>query len=151
MYNSNVDKIFTFDQNERNRYGNTAFGNACITARNLIRADMGTRFHSDFDRQLGPSHQHLRPQRAAHPAGQAIRRRPRHADRRPQADGSFDQTLIVAQGEFGRTTGPPNSNAGRDHFLQQTALFAGAGIQGGRAIGKTDTLRLRHPRTRLGR
>src|SRR4030095_16572540 len=44
MYNSSVDKIFTYDQNEKNRYGNTAFGNACITARNLLRADLGTRF-----------------------------------------------------------------------------------------------------------
>ncbi|MCX6620807.1 MAG: DUF1501 domain-containing protein, partial [Acidobacteria bacterium] len=44
MYNSNVDKIFTFDQTERNRYGNNSFGNACITARNLLSANMGARF-----------------------------------------------------------------------------------------------------------
>src|SRR5436190_22143552 len=39
MYNTDVDKVFTFDQNQRNLYGNTAFGNACITARNLLRAN----------------------------------------------------------------------------------------------------------------
>src|SRR5204863_1321638 len=44
MYNSAVDRIFAFDQTERARYGNTAFGNSCITARNLLRARMGTRF-----------------------------------------------------------------------------------------------------------
>jgi uncharacterized protein (DUF1501 family) len=41
-------------------------------------------------------------------------------------DGTLDQTLIVALGEFGRTVGPLNTNNGRDHHPQQTALFAGA-------------------------
>jgi hypothetical protein len=31
-----------------------------------------------------------------------------------------------------------NRQNGRDHFLQQAALFAGAGIRGGRAVGATD-------------
>ena len=44
MYNPDVDKVFSFDQNQRNLYGNTAFGNACIAARNLLRANLGTRF-----------------------------------------------------------------------------------------------------------
>jgi uncharacterized protein (DUF1501 family) len=43
-------------------------------------------------------------------------------------------------GEFGRTVGPLNSQSGRDHYLQQSALFAGAGVRGGRAIGSTDKL-----------
>jgi len=55
-----------------------------------------------------------------------------------QADGLLDQTLIVAQGEFGRTVGKLNGNSGRDHFQQQAMLFAGARIRGGRAIGATD-------------
>ncbi|HYZ83974.1 MAG TPA: DUF1501 domain-containing protein, partial [Bryobacteraceae bacterium] len=41
MYNSAIDRIFNFDQNQRAAYGNTAFGNACIAARNLLRANMG--------------------------------------------------------------------------------------------------------------
>jgi uncharacterized protein (DUF1501 family) len=57
-----------------------------------------------------------------------------------QMDGLLDQTLIVAQGEFGRTVGGLNGNSGRDHYQQQAALFAGAGIRGGRAIGATDTI-----------
>ncbi len=36
MYNSDVDRIFTFDQSEKNRYGNTGFGNARIAARKRI-------------------------------------------------------------------------------------------------------------------
>jgi uncharacterized protein (DUF1501 family) len=50
----------------------------------------------------------------------------------------LDETLIVAMGEFGRTVGPLNNTGGRDHFLQQAVLMAGARIRGGRAIGKTD-------------
>jgi uncharacterized protein (DUF1501 family) len=41
-------------------------------------------------------------------------------------------------GEFGRTVGGLNPGKGRDHFLQQSVLFAGAGVRGGRAIGVTD-------------
>ena len=36
--------------------------------------------------------------------------------------------------------GPLNRNVGRDHYLQQSVLFAGARIAGGRAIGATDEL-----------
>ena len=57
-----------------------------------------------------------------------------------KSDGLLDSTLIVAMGEFGRTVGPLNSQSGRDHYLQQSALFAGGGIKGGRAIGATDRL-----------
>lgn len=44
MYNSDVDKVFVFDVAERARYGTTSFGNACITARNLLRSRLGARF-----------------------------------------------------------------------------------------------------------
>jgi len=57
-----------------------------------------------------------------------------------QSDGLLNDTLIVAQGEFGRTVGPLNRNNGRDHYLQQSALFAGGGVRGGRALGETDEL-----------
>jgi uncharacterized protein (DUF1501 family) len=57
-----------------------------------------------------------------------------------KASGQLDQTLVVMQGEFGRTTGKLTPNAGRDHYLQQFCVFAGAGVAGGRAIGATDDL-----------
>jgi uncharacterized protein (DUF1501 family) len=56
-----------------------------------------------------------------------------------KANGLFDQTLIVMYGEFGRTVGPLTSQAGRDHWAQQFAFFAGGGIKGGTTVGKTDT------------
>ena len=55
-----------------------------------------------------------------------------------RSDGSLDNTLIVAMGEFGRTVGPLNVNSGRDHHPQQSVLMAGAQIHGKRAIGSTD-------------
>jgi hypothetical protein len=140
MYNANVDKIFQFDQNTRNSYGNTGFGNACITARNLLRANMGTRFiqitlsswdhHANIYTPNGPL-QNIAKQYDSG-LGQLL------ADLK--ADGTLDQTLIVSMGEFGRTVGQPNTQAGRDHFLQTSVLMAGAGIKGGRAIGKTDSI-----------
>jgi uncharacterized protein (DUF1501 family) len=43
-------------------------------------------------------------------------------------------------GEFGRTVGQLSAAQGRDHYVQQFAFLAGAGIKGGRAIGSTNSL-----------
>ncbi|MCC6586374.1 MAG: DUF1501 domain-containing protein [Bryobacterales bacterium] len=140
MYNSRVDQAFTFAADERTRYGNTAFGNACIAARNLLRAKMGARFiqisvggwdnHSAIYTTLNPANANSVGRQFDTALGTFL------ADLK--ADGLLDQTLVVAMGEFGRTIGALNTQAGRDHYLQQAALFAGAGIQGPKAIGKTD-------------
>jgi uncharacterized protein (DUF1501 family) len=55
-----------------------------------------------------------------------------------RSDGLLNETLVIAMGEFGRTVGAPNGQAGRDHFLQQSVLMAGAKVQGKRVIGRTD-------------
>ncbi|HEY3966483.1 MAG TPA: DUF1501 domain-containing protein [Planctomycetaceae bacterium] len=61
------------------------------------------------------------------------------------ATGMLDETLVVMVGEFGRT--PKISLTagaqipGRDHWPQvYTAFFAGAGVQGGQAIGRSDDI-----------
>ncbi|MCS6954136.1 MAG: DUF1501 domain-containing protein [Bryobacterales bacterium] len=141
MYNPVVEGIFTFSAEERARYGNNSFGNACITARNLLRAGLGTRFvqitlggwdnHSAiYTTALNAANENSLARQFDKALGTLI------ADLK--ADGTFDHTLIVAMGEFGRTVGPLNAQNGRDHFLQQTVLMAGAGIRGGRVIGATD-------------
>ena len=56
-----------------------------------------------------------------------------------KSDGLLDETLIVAQGEFGRTVGSLNGNQGRDHYSPQAVLFAGAKTRGGRAVGSSDS------------
>lgn len=51
----------------------------------------------------------------------------------------LDETLIVAAGEFGRTTGGLNTSGGRDHFPEvMSAFFAGGGVQPGRIIGASN-------------
>jgi hypothetical protein len=60
-----------------------------------------------------------------------------------QAQGLFDETLIVVMGEFGRTPRisnlPGSNDPGRDHWAQAySGLFAGAGVRGGQLIGRTD-------------
>jgi uncharacterized protein (DUF1501 family) len=64
-----------------------------------------------------------------------------------KARGLLDETLVVIAGEFGRTprigssTGNNNTADGRDHWSAVfSALFAGGGVQGGRAIGASDRI-----------
>ncbi|MBS0263468.1 MAG: DUF1501 domain-containing protein [Planctomycetes bacterium] len=61
------------------------------------------------------------------------------------ATGLLDETLVLMVGEFGRT--PKISLTagatipGRDHWPQvYSAFFAGAGVQGGQVIGKSDDI-----------
>jgi uncharacterized protein (DUF1501 family) len=51
--------------------------------------------------------------------------------------GMLDETLVVCQGEFGRTP-KINGQAGRDHWPSSWSVaLAGAKIRGGRVIGST--------------
>lgn len=138
MYNPQVSSIFTFDATQRTAYGNTAFGNACITARNLLRAKMGTRF---VQITLGGWDNHINIYQANANLQSATRTLdnglgPLMADLKQ--DGLLNDTLIVVMGEFGRTVGALNVQAGRDHHPQQTVMMGGGGIRGKRAIGITD-------------
>jgi hypothetical protein len=139
MYNSQIDQIFTSDQETRNAYGNSAFGNACLAARNLIRANLGTRFVQislgGWDHHSNIYAPNANLQNSARVFDNGLGRL---IDQLRQ-DGLLDETLILAMGEFGRTVGPLNAANGRDHHLQQSVLVAGAGISGGRAIGATDS------------
>ncbi|MBM3983687.1 MAG: DUF1501 domain-containing protein [Planctomycetes bacterium] len=60
-----------------------------------------------------------------------------------EAQGLWDQTFVAVLGEFGRTpkvsTLPGEKVPGRDHWAGvYSGLFAGAGVVGGRVIGKSD-------------
>lgn len=143
MYNSTVNSVFTFDAAERARYGNSGFGNACITARNLLKAELGTRFvqisiggwdnHSNiYDTALKADNPNSVARQFDAALGTLI------ADLK--STGLLSSTLIVAMGEFGRTAGALNTQNGRDHFSTQAVLMAGGGIRAGQAIGKTDAI-----------
>src|SRR5437899_2877969 len=44
MYDPAITNVFRFSTADQQRYGNNAFGNACVTARNVVAADLGTRY-----------------------------------------------------------------------------------------------------------
>jgi len=140
MYNAAINSVFSFDQNTRIAYGNSSFGNACVCARNLLRAIIGALFIQisfgswDHHGNIYAPNTNLQLLSRQFDAGLSA------LISDLKNDGSFDSTLIVAMGEFGRTVGPLNQNNGRDHHAQQAAMFAGAGIRGGRAIGQTNDL-----------
>ncbi len=147
MYNPTVSDAFAFDDQESLRYGNSAFGNACLVARKIVEADQGARF---IQITLGgwDHHQNIydRQEVNGREVGRNIYAQVGEFD--PafatlitdlQASGRLDDTLIVVSGEFGRTVGNlTNTSGGRDHFLQMFYVFAGGGISGGRVIGETD-------------
>lgn len=134
MFNAEAEQVFRPVPAERPRYGNSPFGDACMVARNLLRAGLGTRFveisfggwdhHSEIYRNL-PG-----------PAGRLDAGLNALLDDL-RAAGLLDETLVVVMGEFGRTVGRLNEGGGRDHHAQQTVLFTGAKLKG-RIIGATD-------------
>ena len=138
MYNPAVDTIFAFDQAERNRYGNNSFGNACIAARRMLKANAGARF-IQITQGNWDDHENIYLPNSGHMVGA------RQFDSGLgtlmadlKADGLLNETLIVAMGEFGRVPGSVNSGGGRDHFAQQAVLMAGGGLRGGKVVGSTD-------------
>jgi hypothetical protein len=138
-----VNNVFRFSGTDQQRYGNSGFGNSCIVARNLIAADLGTRY---FQINLGGWDNHSN----IYQANAGIYNAARQLDLglgnllsdlsiAPGSDGRtrLDETLIVVKGEFGRTVGNLNTQQGRDHYAVHSTLFAGGGVIGGRAIGGT--------------
>jgi uncharacterized protein DUF1501 len=143
MNDPNVNNVFRFSATDQTRFGNSGFGSSCIVVRNLIGADMGTRY---FQINLGGWDNHSN----IYQANGGIFGPARQLDLglgnliadlagMPGANGRtrLDETLIVVKGEFGRTVGNVNNQGGRDHYAVHSTLFAGGGIIGGRAIGGT--------------
>jgi hypothetical protein len=139
MYNPVVNNAFAFTAAESATFGNTALGNACLVAAKVLRADQGTRFIQVTSNDGWDMHSNI------YAAG-TLPTRARTLDNAIsallndlKANGLLDTTMVVMCGEFGRTVGPLSAAGGRDHFAQMFAVFAGAGIRGGRAIGTTNS------------
>lgn len=141
MYNPTVKSAFSFSSADSANYGNSGFGNACLVAKQVLAANQGTRFvqisfgswdfHQDIYGQSNPNGPNMYTLGKQLDAGYAAL----IADLR--SSGLLDSTLVVMAGEFGRTVGPLTAAGGRDHWPQQSAVFAGAGIKGGKVIGST--------------
>ncbi|MBI4474497.1 MAG: DUF1501 domain-containing protein [Acidobacteria bacterium] len=140
--------VFKTTPEERERYGNDEYGLGLILAKNLLKADAGTHFIYVYDGNRWDQHSYIfdRTKRLNHYANcerfdKGFASLVNDLSSLPgSAAGKtmFDETLMVCTSEFGRT---PAMNAveGRDHYRQcYTALFAGAGVKGGRAIGRTN-------------
>jgi hypothetical protein len=145
MYNPQVNAIFQFKGDEQQRYGSSSFGNSLILARNLVKADLGTRFiqvnldgwDNHFDIYAG-----IRVPAATLDRGLSALLTDLSSQSGVNGGTLLDETLIVAMGEFGRTVFGPggvglNATNGRDHYFQHFAVFIGGGASGGTVIGKT--------------
>jgi hypothetical protein len=140
-------ETFRLPAEDRARYGASTLGDSCILARNLVRSEGGTRFisishngwdlHADmYDPKNKRNHYGLsRELDNAFSALLTDLAQSRASDGRTL----LDKTFIVCMGEFGRTGGDLTVNKGRDHNRSAfSAIFAGAGVKGGRAFGVTD-------------
>jgi hypothetical protein len=143
MYNSTVQNAFRFTSADSQRYGGTGFGNACLVAKQVLAANQGTRFvlisfgnwdmHQDIYGQQNPKGNNL------YTMGKPLDDGYSALISDLKASGQLDSTLVVMGAEFGRTVGPLSAAGGRDHWLQQSAVFTGGGIKGGKTIGATDS------------
>lgn len=142
-------KAFRVTPEDRARYGDNEVGLGCLLARNMIQADAGTRFihvvHPDwdhhkaiFDKSIKSNH-YTRCTEFDRGFANLMRDLRSMASPRDKSKTLLDETLIAVITEFGRVPGPLNGIAGRHHHnLAYHALFAGAGVKGGRILGKTD-------------
>ena len=133
-----INTLFTFNDEEHQRYGATIFGDSLVVARNLAAAGKGTRFiqttlagwdhHADiYSRAAGLYVQAAQLDDALGALLTDL-----------ETMNILDETLVVVTSEFGRTVGPLNGQSGRDHYLRNSIVFAGGGTRGGRVLGKTD-------------
>jgi hypothetical protein len=147
MKSPGVNDLFKFTDEEHSRYGSTTFGDSLVVARNLVKARRGTRFvqatlggwdhHSDiYDKAANASI--YAETKTFDTAFGALLTDLAAAPGSVSGKSQLDETLIVVMSEFGRTVGALNNQGGRDHFLRNSVVFAGAGTKGGRAIGKTN-------------
>ena len=143
MYNNSVNSAFSYSSADSARYGNSAFGNACLVAKQTLSANLGTRYiqinvggwdmHQDIygTQNANGSNLYTLGRDQFDPGVAALL-----ADL--ESSGLLKETLVVMGGEFGRTVGPLSGAGGRDHYPQQFVAFAGAGVRGGRVLGATN-------------
>src|SRR6058998_3813259 len=131
----------------RERYGMTRFGQSCLLARRLVEARVRfvtiNTFITVFDEISWDIH-------GSKPFTSIEGMRDIVAPMYDQGysalledlvqRGLLDKTMVACLAEFGRTP-KVNPAGGRDHWPQcWSVYFAGGGVKGGRAIGKSDEI-----------
>jgi uncharacterized protein (DUF1501 family) len=125
--------------NVRDAYGRHPFGQSLLLARRLVQAGVPI-----VQANMGPvqnwdSHQAIFSTlkgRLLSPLDQAVAALLDDLE----SSGRLADTMVMLLGEFGRTP-KINKEGGRDHWGPCfTGLLAGAGVQGGKVIGRTDEI-----------
>jgi hypothetical protein len=147
LLSGNVARAFELDREDprvRDRYGRHMFGQSLLLSRRLIQAgvpivQVNLGRVQNWDTHSG-NFKSLK-NRLLPPTDQGVSALLDDL----AATGLLDETLVIVTGEFGRTprigttTGNVNGPDGRDHWSKVfSALFAGAGVRGGQAIGQSD-------------
>ena len=137
---------------ERRRFkpgtGTTSSGLGCILARNLLTANAGTRFVYIYDGDRWDHHagifdcslewNHYRTCTRLDKGLVSLMHDLAALPGSRPGISLLDETLVVAQSEFGRTPGM-NPVAGRDHYKgTYSGLYVGGGVKAGRIVGRTD-------------
>jgi hypothetical protein len=145
-----VSGIFDLKEPDRKRYGTSAFGDACLIARNMVAADGGARFilvnqggwdhHGDI---YGKGDKGTMEDRRARGGlySNCGELDPALASLVQDLKGlnKLDRTLVCVMGEFGRTPGNLTDIKGRDHWpAVRCGMWLGGGVKGGRVLGATD-------------
>jgi len=138
MYNQTVNQAFSFTSADSARYGSTHTGNACLVASQVLKANQGTRFIQITSNDGWDMHVNIYQQANLPTKGPLLDNAVSALLGDLDASGLLDATLVVMVGEFGRTVGPLTAAAGRDHWPQQFAFFAGGGVKGGTIIGQSN-------------
>ena len=131
----------------RDRYGRHLFGQSLLLARRLIEAGVPLVQANISYQALWDTHYNIYDALPGliPPFDMAISALLEDM----HALGLLDETLVVVAGEFGRTPKikqPDGSSIyftkpGRDHWMNcYSGLFAGAGLQGGQVIGRSDAI-----------
>ncbi len=143
---SGVNALFSYTTDEYARYGSTAFGASCLTAKKLLAGRRGTRFvqvslggwdmHSNVYGKTGTSLLTVCPQLDAGLASLILDLKATPGEVAGQT--LYDETIVFVASEFGRTVAALNGQAGRDHFFRTAVMMFGGGIRPGQVIGATD-------------
>ncbi len=151
MNDPRVPEIFSITEEDKGRYGQSSIGTSLALARNLLKADAGTRFilashggwdhHGDIYKPNSRNHPVLMGELDKAFASLVVDLAALPGSRGPN-HSLLDETLIVCMSEFGRTPGDISpTRAGREHFIHaHCGMLVGGGIAPGAVIGKTDAV-----------
>jgi hypothetical protein len=138
MYNPAIAQVFRYGVDDEGRYGATNIGRSLIVARNAVQAKNGVVF---VNTMMGgwDTHQQMfdqtYPQNMYRLCGELDRALGALVEDL-KASGDFQNTIICAMGEFGRTPGNLNGRGGRDHHKNAMGvLMLGGGVKGAQIIG----------------